>query len=85
MGFPSTVTPVVTVTPTSLPPPQENIIKLQQHEETGYGWNDLVASGMIEYVDTEVRRGVGGGHPASVASCDPPSSVLLVSLPSPPL
>ena len=60
MGFPSTVTPVVTVTPTSLPPPQENIIKLQQHEETGYGWNDLVASGMIEYVDTEVRRGGRG-------------------------
>jgi nitroimidazol reductase NimA-like FMN-containing flavoprotein (pyridoxamine 5'-phosphate oxidase superfamily) len=26
---------------------------LQNKEETEYGWNDLVASGYVEYVDTE--------------------------------
>ena len=28
----------------------------QNREETEYSWNDLVSSGFIEYVDTEVRQ-----------------------------
>ncbi|GFH26374.1 DNA-directed RNA polymerase subunit beta [Haematococcus lacustris] len=32
---------------------KHTIIKLQNREETEYGWNDLVADGFVEYVDTE--------------------------------
>ena len=38
-------------------PSQEHIYKIMQKEETGYGWSDLVAEGLVEFVDTEVRRG----------------------------
>uniref|UniRef100_A0A7S0WZH0 DNA-directed RNA polymerase subunit beta n=1 Tax=Chlamydomonas leiostraca TaxID=1034604 RepID=A0A7S0WZH0_9CHLO len=32
---------------------KKDIVALQNRDETGYGWNDLVAAGYIEYVDTE--------------------------------
>ncbi|GAX80657.1 hypothetical protein CEUSTIGMA_g8092.t1 [Chlamydomonas eustigma] len=32
---------------------KEHIIKLQNRETTGYGWNELVTNGFVEYVDTE--------------------------------
>mmetsp|Transcript_20952 Transcript_20952/g.45838 ORF Transcript_20952/g.45838 Transcript_20952/m.45838 type:complete len:1183 (-) Transcript_20952:1037-4585(-) len=32
---------------------KSHIIRLQNREETDFGWNDLVAQGHIEYVDTE--------------------------------
>ena len=32
---------------------RQNIEMLQEKDVTGYTWNDLVATGCIEYVDTE--------------------------------
>lgn len=40
---------------------QEHIYQLQNQEETGYSWHDLVANGYVEFVDTEVGVDWGPG------------------------